>query len=86
MMSSSIILLDLVSGNVISDFPSEPEAWLALRDIAAEDGLETLGDLSLMLIEGGQPTVIAMEEALVRRVARQMEQGNTSRRDISASA
>ena len=85
-MRSSIILLDLISGNVISDFASESEAWAALHDIAVEDGLDTLADLSLMLIQNGDPTVIAMEGALVRRVAREMERDSAARRDVSASA
>lgn len=68
-MNSSFILLDLVSGNVITDFPSECDAWDALRAWASDDGLAAIADLSLMRMEDGHPALIAMEDELVRRVA-----------------
>lgn len=64
-----IILLDLVTGNVVSDFGSESEAWTSLREMAEEDGLDSLADLSLMLMQNSHRRVIAMEETLVERVA-----------------
>jgi hypothetical protein len=68
-MASSIILLDLPSGNVITDFASERDAWDALLSWACDDGLDALAGLSLMRIQDGDPTRIAMEDELVRRVA-----------------
>lgn len=68
-MASTIILLDLPSGNVITDFASERDAWDALLSWARDDGLDAIAGLSLMRIQDGDPTRIAMEDELVRRVA-----------------
>ena len=43
-MKSSIVLWDLPSGNAVADFPSERDAWEALRDWARDDGLEAIED------------------------------------------
>lgn len=71
-MSTSIILLDLPSGNVMTDFATEREAWDALRGWARDEG-EAIADLSLMSVQDGETTVIAMEDDLVQRVARHLE-------------
>ena len=68
-MNVSVILLDLPSGNVITDLASERDAWDALLRWARDDGLDALAGLSLMRIQDGAPTRIAMEAELVRRVA-----------------
>jgi hypothetical protein len=73
-MNSPIILFDLLSGNVITDYACESDAWTALREIAEDDGLEAIADLSLMRMRDGHPTLIAMEDELVRRVAHGMRQ------------
>jgi hypothetical protein len=73
-MNSPIILFDLLSGNVITDYACESDAWTALREIAEEDGLEAIADLSLMRMRDGHPTLIAMEDELVRRVTHEMSQ------------
>ena len=75
-MSTSIILLDLPSGNVMSDFATEREAWEALRSWARDDGLRAIADLSLMRIQQGDPIVIAMEDELVHRVARDLHEAD----------
>ena len=67
-MNSPIILFDLRSGNIMEGFASEEDAWRALRDMAEEHGLEAIEDLSLLRMRDGHPTVIAMENELVRRV------------------
>jgi hypothetical protein len=61
-----------VSGNVIADFASEGNAWDALCRAAVDDGLESIANLSLLRVENGQPTLIAMEDELVQRVIREM--------------
>lgn len=71
-MTSSIILYDLPSGNVITDFATESDAWDALCRAAADDGLESIANLSLLRMENGQPTLIAMDDDLVQRVEREM--------------
>ncbi len=71
-MKSSILLLDLSSGNVMTDFATEREAWEALRGWARDDGVEAIADLSLLSIQDGEPIVIAMEDDLVRRVTRDL--------------
>jgi hypothetical protein len=71
-MTSSIILYDLLSGNVITDFANESDAWETLCRAAADDGLESIANLSLLRMENGQPTLIAMEDELVQRVEREL--------------
>ena len=68
-MKTSIILWDLPSGNVVTDFPSEHDAWEALRSWARDEGLEAIEGLSLMRVQDGDPILIAMDDDLVRRVA-----------------
>jgi hypothetical protein len=71
-MTSSIVLYDLPSGNVITNFVSESDAWDALCQAAGDDGLESIENLSLLRIDNGKPTLIAMEDELVQRVVREM--------------
>jgi hypothetical protein len=71
-MNLPIILFDLQSGNVMEGFASEGDAWDALQEMAEEHGLEAIEDLSLLHMRDGQPTLIAMEDELVRRVTREL--------------
>ena len=48
-------------------FASEDEALCTLRETAAEDGVEAIENLSLVIVRNGHPTLIAMEDELVRR-------------------
>jgi hypothetical protein len=66
------VLFDLMSGNVITDYANESDAWQALCRAAADDGLESIANLSLLRVEDGQPTLIAMDDDLVRRVEREL--------------
>jgi hypothetical protein len=79
-VTASIVLFDLLSGNVITDFVNEREALDALCQIAREDGLEAVADLALTRIANGHPKLIAMEDDLVRRVASELrkESGKTA--------
>jgi hypothetical protein len=72
-VDSSIILLDLPTGNIITDFASERDAWDALLSWARDDGLEAIAGLSLLRVQDGDPTLIAMEGDLVRRVAVELQ-------------
>ena len=68
----SYLLFCLRSGNVMTDFASEREAWDSLLGWAHDEGLEAIEGLSLMRIQDGNPTLIAMETELVRRVTREL--------------
>ena len=80
-MHSYFELFDLRSGNVITDFACERDAWGWLRQAATEFGLEELNDLALSHMQNGHPTLIAMDEALVRRVAGEIDQAGN---DVSS--
>jgi len=70
----SHLLFCLQSGNVITDFASERDAWDALLSWARDDGLDALAGLFLMRIQDGDPTRIAMDDELVRRVAAELRE------------
>ncbi len=74
MSTSSYVLFDLISGNALTGFSSERAAWQALREMAASDGPESLEHLSLVRVHDGTPTLIAMEEEIVRRVVQELRQ------------
>jgi hypothetical protein len=67
-MNAFVELIDLESGNVIADYPDEHDAWRALRQMAMQFGLQELHGLGLMRFEDGNPSLIAMDDELVRRV------------------
>ena len=77
-MCSYVELIDLRSGNGMANFSDVKEAWEALRRDALEFGIEELNDLALTHVQDGNPTLIAMEDELVRRVAREMTQDAVS--------
>ncbi len=68
----SYLVFCLRSGNAVTDFASEREAWVALCDWARDDGLDSIEDLALSRMENGEITLIAMEDDLVQRVAREL--------------
>lgn len=67
-MNAFVELVDLESGNVIADYANEREAWRALRQMAIKFGPKELLGLGLMRFEDGNPSLIAMDDELVRRV------------------
>ena len=71
-MRSFYELFDLRSGNVMEHFAHERDAWAALRQLAMEYGLEELNGLALSQTQNGRSTLIAMEDDLVLRVAREL--------------
>jgi hypothetical protein len=81
---SSFILLDLVSGNVMTDFASERDACDALRHWATEDGLDAMRDLALGRIRHGQHELVAMDDELVRRIAREFDVAGGNDREVGA--
>lgn len=75
----SYLLFCLRSGNVMSEFASEREAWDSLLGWVHDEGLEAIADLSLLRMRDGQPTMIAMETELVRRVTLEVSPETVSR-------
>ena len=71
-MGSYYELFDFRSGNVMEHFAHERDAWEALRQMAIEFGIEELHDLGLSHTHDGESTLIAMDDDLVRRVAREL--------------
>ncbi len=61
-------LFDVASGNMIEVYEREGDAIDALIDVAATHGLAAIETFALTRIDRGRPTLIAMEEQLVRRV------------------
>lgn len=79
-------LFDLLSGNVIAAYAQECDAWDDLRHMATTYGLAELHGLGLLQMQDGQLTLVAMEDELVRRVARHLSEHDASRGDVPASA
>jgi hypothetical protein len=71
-MDSYVELFDLRSGNVAANYADEAEAWAALRQAAIEFGLEEIEGYGLSQVRDGHDTLIAMEDDLVQRVAREV--------------
>lgn len=57
-------LIDLDSGNVLSDFASFDDALESIRKVASTFGWPVVQRLSLMRINGDDQVVIAMKEPL----------------------
>lgn len=72
MSRSYVELFDLRSGNVAANYTDENEAWAALRQTAIEFGLEEFEGYGLSQTRDGKDTLIAMEDDLVQRVAREL--------------
>jgi hypothetical protein len=72
-VNSAFLLYDLLSGNIITSFATEPDAWDALRRWASDDRLESIHDLALSSLQGDCETPIAMDDDLVQRVARDLQ-------------
>jgi hypothetical protein len=53
-------------------FAHERDAWAALRQLAVKHGLEEINGLALSQTQNGRSTLIAMEDDLVLRVAREL--------------
>jgi hypothetical protein len=59
-----IELIDLTSGNVIADFATVNDALKSIRDVAGDHGWSSVGNLSLMRVNGNSQEVIVMKKQL----------------------
>lgn len=59
------VLIDLVTGNVVSDFDAVDDALASIRWIAGSHGWLAVNRLSLLRVQGEDQSLIAMEDALV---------------------
>jgi hypothetical protein len=59
-------LIDLTSGNVVGEYDSEVEALAEVRRFAVEYDASAVKDYSLMRIEDGRQSLVAMQDALIR--------------------
>ena len=85
-MNLPFLLFDLQSGNAIAAFVNERDALDALREAATEDGVESIENLSLLVIQDGHPTLIAMEDDLVQRaLADDFQVSNAATHGLSTS-
>ncbi len=66
-MSKHFELMDLASGNVVGDYPTEDEALEIIRRGVAEHGPEALADLGLAEVDGGETMLIAVRTDLLER-------------------
>lgn len=69
-MNGFFQLLDVTTGNVVTEFPSEDEVIKALSGVQIDDGDEPLLELALFRFQDGRPTLVAKERDLVAYVAR----------------
>ncbi|MBA2597222.1 MAG: hypothetical protein H0V00_11430 [Chloroflexia bacterium] len=65
-------LFDLRTANVVANYTDENEAWAALRQAALEFGLEEIEGYGLSQVRDGHEMLIAMDDDLVQRVAREL--------------
>jgi len=68
-MSRFFQLLDVITGNVVTEFNSERETIEALRHVQAEEGDGPLLELALFRFEDEHPSLIAKQEGLVDYLA-----------------
>lgn len=61
-------VLDVSSGNVVTEFDTEVDAFAALCRVGQEHGLAEMAHLALLRFEDGHPSLIVMEDDLVARV------------------
>ncbi len=67
-------LFDLESGNVIEDYARESDAIDALVQVVVNHGSQAIETFALTHVVNGKPVLIAMQDELVLRVERKMEQ------------
>jgi hypothetical protein len=67
-------LFDTESGNVIEDFATEQDALDALIDVVSQHGGAAIETFALTHMDSGKPTLIAMQDELVRRIEREMRE------------
>lgn len=67
-MSAIYELLDIASGNVVADYPSEDDAIAELRQVVARDGLEVVAGFALLRVVDERQDRVAMTDDLVALV------------------
>ena len=85
-MNGFFQLLDVTTGNVVTEFQSEDDAVEALSGVQGDDGDEPILELALFRFQDGRPTLVAKERDLViylararkRRGLRVMQEGTDS--------
>jgi hypothetical protein len=73
-MDAYFELFDLASGNVIEDYVSERDAIDALVQVVVNHGSQAIETFALTHVVNGKPVLIAMQDELVLRVERKIEQ------------
>jgi hypothetical protein len=68
-MSIFFQLLDVTTGNLITEFQSEDEAISALIAVQVEEGDEPILDFALFRFDNGRPSLVAKRGELVRYIA-----------------
>jgi hypothetical protein len=79
-MDAYFELFDLESGNVIEDYVSERDAIDALVQVVVNHGPQAIETFALTHVSNGKSVLIAMQDELVLRVEREMEQLALQRR------
>jgi hypothetical protein len=79
-MDAYFELFDLESGNVIEDYVSERDAIDALVQVVVNHGSQAIETFALTHVTNGKSMLIAMQDELVLRVEREMEQLALQRR------
>ena len=69
-MNGFFQVLDVTTGNVVTEFQSEDEAVEALSGVQVDDGDEPILELALFHFLDGRPTLVAKERDLVVYLAR----------------
>jgi hypothetical protein len=69
-MSMFFQLLDVTTGNLVTEFQSEDEAIAALSAVQVEEGDEPILDFALFRFDNGHPSLVAKRGELARYIAR----------------
>jgi hypothetical protein len=68
-MTTFYQLMDVTTGNLITEFDSEDEAIEALSGVQADNSDESLLEYALFRFQDGCPTLVAKERDLVVHIA-----------------
>lgn len=69
-MATYYKLVELLSGNVADDFDTLDEAIIVLADAVATHGVDAMSTYSLLEVDDGSVSLVAMEGELLELVAR----------------
>ena len=72
-MNTFFLLLDMTTGNMVTEFDSEDEVIEILSDVQARNGDESLLEYALFRYEDDRPRLVAREHDLVHYLARSRE-------------